>query len=154
MGRQFVVQQADDGGSDHGPIPDDTLLNATLMGTKIELKEFANEPNPVERMSWKFRVDDDPYLDKYVYGTTGTKLVNHANCKIYLWAQAVLDINPLPLDYGFQEEDLWNRPCRILVGAQPGKNKAGEDTIFNRVEDVMPAGKVVTAGASSLDDDF
>jgi hypothetical protein len=138
---EFVVQQAEESGIDAGPIPDDTMANATLMGTEIKETTFSGETEPTTRLQWKFRIDDDQYLDRYVWGSTGVKVVNHPNCKIYTWAQAVLGIDPLPLDYRFRQEDLWQRPCRILVGSRVGKDKkTNEDKTFNYVEDVLPVG--------------
>lgn len=138
---EFVVQQAEDSGVDAGPIPDDTMANATLMGTEVKETTFSGETEPTTRLQWKFRIDDDQYLDRYVWGSTGVKVVNHPNCKIYTWAQAVLGIDPLPLDYRFKQEDLWQRSCRILIGSREGKDKkSGEDKTFNYVEDVLPLG--------------
>jgi hypothetical protein len=143
MSHEFVVQDAEDGGVEAGPIPDDTMANATLIGTEIKEQTFPGESEPTPRMKWKFRIDDDAYLDRYVWGTTGVKIVNHPQCKIYNWAQAVLDITPLPLNYGFDQPDLWQRRCRVLIGAREGKDKkTGDPRVFNYVEDVLPAGPV------------
>jgi hypothetical protein len=155
MGREFIVQQAEDSGVESGPIPDDTILVATVMATKSRETTFPGETEPTERLNWKFRIDEEPYLDKYVYGDTGVKLVNHPSCKIYGWAQATLGINPLPLDYRFNEDDLWNRQVRVLVGAREGKDKkTNEDRIFNYVEDVLPVGPVATKGAFDESEPF
>jgi hypothetical protein len=151
---EFVVQQAEDAGVEYGPIPDDTILTATIIGTEKRMKQFPSDPQPVERLNWKFRIDEEPYLDKYVYGETGTKIVNHPSCKIYAWAQAVFDINPLPLDYSFDQPDLWNRTVRVLVGAREGKDKkTNEDRVYNYVEEVLPA-SATTASTSFADEPF
>lgn len=137
MADEFVVQDAGEGG-DFTTIPDDTMVNATLMSTERNMVVF--DDGPTERMRWKFRIDDEPYLDRYVFGASGTKLVNHPDCKIYTWAQAILNVKPLPLGYTFSQADLWNRPCRILIGVRQGKDKkTGEEKEFNYVEDVLPA---------------
>jgi hypothetical protein len=145
---EFVVQQAEDSGIDEGPIPDDTMATATLMATEIKEATFQGETEPTIRMRWKFRIDDQAYLDRYVWGSTGTKVVNHPNCKIYSWAQAVLGIDPLPLDYRFTQQDLWQRPCRILIGTREGKDKkTGADKTYNYVEDVLPMSSAATVPA-------
>jgi hypothetical protein len=141
MDFEFVVQQAEDTGVDVGPIPDDTMANATLIATEIKETTFPGESEPTTRMRWKFRIDDDEYLDRYVWGSTGVKVVNHPNCKIYTWASAVLGIDPLPLDYKFTQQDLWQRRARILIGTREGKDqKTNEAKTFNYVEDVLPVG--------------
>lgn len=148
---EFVVQQAEDSGVEYGPIPDDTILTATVMTTEIRDKTFSGET--VKRLNWKFRIDEDPYLDKYVYGETGTKVVNHPECRIYSWAQTVLGINPLPLDYRFRQADLWDRKVRVLVGAREGVDKkTNEPRTYNYVEDVLPVGE--TATGAFADDPF
>ncbi len=151
MGLQLIVEEAEElAGFDSGPIPDDTMLNATLLSTNVKMKQYRDEPAPVERLVWKFRIEDPPFFDKYIWGETGVKLVSHPNCKLYTWAKAMMGID-LPVGYQFEEEDLWRRPCRVLVSAREGKNKRGEDTTFNQVEEVLPAGPTATA---SDDDDF
>lgn len=154
---EFVVQAADDGGVEAGPIPDDTMVTAILMGTETNETTFPGESEPTTRMKWKFRIEEEPYLDRYVYGTSGIKIVNHPNCKIYTWAQALFNINPLPLDYRFKQHDLWQRPCRVLIGSREGKDKkTGETRIYNYVEDVLPVGatKPTTVFANTgLEDD-
>jgi hypothetical protein len=157
---EFVVQQAEDSGVDVGPIPDDTMANATLMGTEVKDTIFPGESEPTTRMRWKFRIDDDEYLDRYVWGSSGVKVVNHPHCKIYTWAQALLGIEPLPLDYRFTQQDLWQRRCRVLIGSREGKDKkTGEAKIFNYVEDVLPVGSsgpptYVPAGAATDEEPF
>lgn len=155
MGLEFVVRQAEDTGVDAGPIPDDTMANATLMSTEVKTTTFPGETQPTDRLRWKFRIDDDAYLDRYVWGTTGTDIVNHPNCKIYTWAQAVLGVDPLPLEYRFSEEDLWQRRCRILIGSREGKDKkTNEDRVYNYVEDVLPAGANPPPGPAEEDEPF
>jgi hypothetical protein len=156
---EFVVQQAEDSGVDEGPIPDDTMATATLMATEVNETTFPGESEPTTRMRWKFRIDDQEYLDRYVWGSTGVKVVNHPNCKIYTWAQAVLGIEPLPLDYKFTQQDLWQRQCRILVGTREGKDrKTNEDRTYNYVEDVLPIGTsaptYVRSGAPAEEEPF
>jgi hypothetical protein len=150
---EFVVQQAEESGLDFSIIPDDTMVNATVLGTERKVVEFKD--GPTERMTWKFRIDDEPYLDRYVFGSTGTKIVNHPDCKIYTWAQATLNILPLPVEYKFDQADLWNRSVRILIGVRDGKDrKTGEDRQYNYVEDVMPAGGGPATNVTAFDDDF
>ena len=150
---RFVVQEAE-GVIDTTPIPDDTMCTATLLGTSFKMRQYPDEPAPVERMVWKFRIEEPAeFFDRFVWGETGTKVTNHPSCRIYAWAAAVLGINPLPVEYGFDPEDLWHKQCRVLVGARPGKDKKGEDRIFNYVEDVLPISGVPAVAGINFDDD-
>jgi len=158
MGFEFVVQPADDSGVEAGPIPDDTVVSAMLMATETRETTFPGESEPTTRMRWKFRIEEEPFLDRYVWGSSGVKIVNHPHCKIYTWASALFGIDPLPLDYGFNQEDLWQRPCRVLIGTREGKDKkTGEDRTFNYVEDVLPVSAVAPVATyvedTGLEDD-
>jgi hypothetical protein len=121
------------------------LCNATLLSTKVALKQYQSEPAPVERVIWQFRIEDEPYFDKFVWGSTGTKVSNHPNCKIYAWSEALYGMN-LPPGYRIHLPDLWRRPCRVLIGARPGTNKKNEEQIYNFVEEVLPPGPVTDNG--------
>lgn len=148
---EFVVRPAEDSGVEAGPIPDDTTVTAILMATEISETTFPGESEPTTRMRWKFRIEEEPYLDRYVWGSSGVKVVNHPNCKIYTWAQALLGITPLPLDYRFKQEDLWQRPCRVLIGSREGKDKkTGEARTYNYVEDVMAVGAIGANGSNAF----
>jgi hypothetical protein len=160
MGLDLVVQEpAEEGGYDNTPIPDDTMVNATLLGTQVKSKQYKDEPAPVDRLVWKFRIEDPPYFDRYVWGETGVKLINHPNCKLFTWSQAVLGFD-LPVGYQFDTDDLDRRPCRILIGAREGTNKRNEPQTYNYVEEVLPAAADATApvgvaaGASDLEEPF
>lgn len=153
MGLSFTLDEPVEGAGDLEKIPDNTLVVATLMGTTVKRKTYRDEPEPVDRLLWKFRIDEGPYFDRLVWGETGVKLTNHPNCKLLTWSRAVLGFD-YPIGYQFEESDLWNRKCRILIGLRDGTNKAGEPTQYNYIEEVLSATAApATAGAPGAIDE-
>lgn len=145
---EFVVEEAAESSTDQ-PIPDDTMANATLLSTRKKMQTFDDEET--ERLVWQFRIEDPAYFDRYVWGSTGVKMVNHPNCKLYTWAQSMMGMT-LPVGYAFKAADMWRRPCRILIGAREGRNKRDEPTTYNFVEEVLPAS--AAPGAPDDAEDF
>lgn len=127
---------------DRGAIPEDTVLKATLVELKTKVKENKEKTEKYNRLDWKFRVDDpDSEWDgRVIYGDTAQTFVRHEGCKLYAWAQMLLGLE-FPPGFKFDDQMLPGNSCRIVVGARKyTKQGESEESVYNFVADVLPAG--------------
>lgn len=122
-------------------IPEDTILEATLLEIKEEEKPFKDDDGlPVVKLAWTFQVVHDG-LERKVWGETGRDFVQHPDCKFFTWTQEILGTE-LPRGFAIDTDNLIGEKCRLVIGVRSyiPKGKTEEDRKHvNFVADVMRA---------------
>lgn len=139
----------------HGPIPEDSIILAELLGCKIAEKPYYEDDGvtKVRKVEFKFKViDDRPDFEKwngtFIWGETPVRFNTHPECKLKNWAQALDGGIEYPAGYRLDTDILAGKQARIVVGYRTYKDKNGEEKERNFVQDVMPVRQ--TAGASAF----
>lgn len=134
------------------PIPavdeysDPTILNVEVE--KVELREINaayREKFNIEathEFNITFVIQDGPYKNRKIWGNAQA-LWYEGNCRLRLWAQAILGVDDFPEDYEFDSDHIVGHRCRVTV-----KNYTKKDgTVGESVADVRPARP--TSGATA-----
>lgn len=146
MGLVFELEESDFAGY----IDDGEIYNAQLVMTNVQERTFQGEPNPVQRLGFKFRIEsDDAHDGQDLWGETSTKFVNHPGCKLKSWAESLLG-QELPAGYRLDIDTLLDRRCRIIVEKREyADKKTGEQKTINRVREVHPTREAMVAMAEA-----
>ena len=124
-----------------GPIPEDSVLAARIVGIKQNKKPFQNEDgSDVWRMEFSFVIEDpdSPFDGTRIWGDTPTTFNSHPDCKLRAWAQEILGGIEMDPGYTLDTDSLIGMHCRVAVALKRYK-KDGEDKEHNFVRDVMRA---------------
>lgn len=106
-------------------------VNAVLAS--IEPHEFEWEGETINKLKWKFSVlDEGPWKDVTILGTTSTNFTAHPDCKAYNWASAIAG-HEFPAGHVFDTDEIVAMRCRILIGHKPDKT----GRVWMTVADVM-----------------
>lgn len=147
MGIDLVLEESDFAGY----IEDGTIYEATVLN--IGLRERKIRDEDVKRIEFKFRLNaDDAHDGQLIWGSTSTRFIDHPNCKLKNWAEALLG-RELPSGYRLNTDDLLERRCRVVISKREWTNKDGEEQVRNEVRDVIPT-KEVLAAMAAADDQF
>ena len=129
-----------------GYIDDGAVYTAMVVGIKVSDRTWTDpDGNVVKFLEWKFTlVTDDKFDGRDVWGRTTTKFTTNPNCKLYVWAEAILGIH-LPPRYRLDTDDLLDRQCRVEI-AREEYEKDGTTRETNKVRAVLPAiGSLIAA---------
>jgi hypothetical protein len=124
-----------------GPIDEDEILPARVVGVKIVTKPFKDEDgNEIQRVEFAFVVEapGSPYDGQRLWGDTSTTFSNNANCKLFAWSQEMLGME-LPSGYKLDTDLLVGQDCRVVVGRKEYE-KDGKQQVRNFVKDTIRAG--------------
>lgn len=151
MGLIFELEES----SFAGYIEDGEIYQAQLIANNVKDVQFPSEPEPVKRLGWKFRIISDDHHDgQDVWGETSTNFTINTNCKLYVWAEALLG-QQLPPGYRLDMDTLVDRTCRIIVGKREYTDKkTGEQKFVNFVKEVHPSREAMAAMAGGQDEPF
>jgi hypothetical protein len=125
-----------------GPIDEDEILAARLVGVKMVKKPFKDDDgNEIHRVEFAFVIETPggPFDGQKIWGDTSTVFSNNPNCRLYAWAQEILGIE-LPVGYDLDTEVLVSHDCRVVVGRREYQ-KDGKDQVRNFVKDVVRPAK-------------
>lgn len=135
MGLIFELEESASIGA---PIEDGSIYAARLVQASVKERKFRDNPEPVKRLNWKFRIESDDDQDgRDIWGETSTRFVAHPDCRLKAWAEALLGI-ALPAGYRLDTDTLLDRPCRLVIGRREYE-KDGETRSHNFVTEVHPA---------------
>lgn len=140
----FEMQEPSGGGSsDFKPIPEDTIVEGELLNVKVKEMPYKDDQgNAVERTEFEFVITEDGYDGRRLWGTTGTKLVDHPDCKLKAWSQEIFG-QEFPPNYRLDTDILIGKRARLVVGYREYTNKNGENKWANSVKDVIRARNTV-----------
>lgn len=145
----FEMQEPSSGGgtSDRQPIPEDTILEGELLNVRVKEMPYKDDDGkPVERTEFEFVITEDGYDGRRLWGTTGTKLVDHPDCKLKAWSQEVFG-QEFPPSYRLDTDILIGKRARLVVGYREYE-KNGEKRWTNTVKDVIRARNVVGSASN------
>lgn len=123
-----------------GPMADDDIHVAELTRTSFKNRKN-RDGEEYRRVLWRFSIiDSDGDQDgRIVYGETGDKLVDHPDCKLKCWSEAILGKQLTKAEVErFNTDDLNDMKCRIVIG-RDDYEKDGEQRTSYKVKDVLPA---------------
>ena len=127
-------------------IPEQTQLLAEIEECTARDSIFHEDNDPEKplrkEVSFKFKVIDDDYTGRVLWGTTTQSFVDHPNCKLRNWVQSILGVDELPPGFTFRPSRITGAICRVVV--EHGKPKA-DGTVRERVRTVLPATDDTTA---------
>jgi hypothetical protein len=125
-----------------GPIDDDEILPARVVGIKERIKPFKDDDgNEIKRVEFAFVIEtpEGSHDGQKLWGDTSTVFSNNPNCKLFAWSQEILG-QELPGGYALDTDTLVGQNCRVIVGLRKYE-KDGKEQTRNFVKDVVrPAG--------------
>lgn len=144
MGLTFEMEES----SFAGYIEDGEIYGAQLVGTNLKERKFPSEPEPVKRVGWKFRIEsEDGHDGQDVWGETSTRFVDHPECRLKTWSEALLG-QELPAGYRLDLDTLHDRKCRVIIGKREYV-KDGETKFHNFVREVHPTREAMASMAQN-----
>lgn len=137
----FTLEESDFAGY----LPDDTIVRAKVATVKLQEKPYTDDDgNKVTKVVFKFKINEpdgeyENWDGQDVYGETSTKFVDHPDCKLRSWAQAIL-AQEFPVKFRLDTDVLEGEECRIVLELNEWEDKkTAQQKQNNRVKDVMPA---------------
>lgn len=122
-----------------GYIDDGTIYGAKIRDVRLVEKPYKDaDGKPVKKIVFRFQLaTDDDHDGEDLYGETSTRFVNHPDCRLFAWSEAILGMR-LPPKYRLNTDDLIDRDCRVMVGKREYE-KDGMTKQHNSVRDVIPS---------------
>lgn len=145
---------------DFKPIPavddynDPTVLNVEV--TKVELREINEQYRQkynieaTHEFNITFKVLDGEFKNRLIWGNAQA-LWYEGNCRLRLWAQAILGVDDFPADYEFDSDHIVGHKCRVTVKNYTKKDGSMGEAVAD-VRPARPAPAGVGATQSTLDD--
>jgi hypothetical protein len=136
MGLKFTLEETNYAGL----IEEGSVYRAKLVDISEKTwtpREPGKEPNT--RVEFRFKLitdDDDPHDGEDIWGNTSDKFVDHPNCKLKSWSEAILGMK-IPPGYNLETDHLLSRECQVIIGVRQWVQN-GEQREKNVVRDVMP----------------
>ncbi len=136
-----------------GYLEDDSIVTATVVAVKTVEKPYKDDDgNPVKRVEFKFSISDGSAHDgTNVWGDTSTKFVQHPECRLRNWSQAILG-QELGVGYRLDTDLLVGHDCRINVGLKQYEQN-GQPKQRNFVKDVIPSAAAINAMRAAPDEE-
>ena len=139
-----------------GPIPEDEVLKASIVGIKVVTKPFKDDDGEdVKRVEFAFVVNDpgSQWDGQKLWGDTPTRFNDHPDCRLRAWAQEALGGSELPKGFKLDTDQLVGSQVRVVV-AQKTYTKDGQEKVRNYVKDLLRgSGGGATSTFAALDDD-
>jgi hypothetical protein len=121
------------------PIPEDTILAATIVAIREIKKDFKDGTGEQPRIEFKFKITAPGVWEgQTITGDLPDNLNDGEFNRFRQWCELLLGFE-IPLGYELDTDDLINKACRIVVGARNYINKNGEPDTWNSVEDLLQA---------------
>lgn len=141
----FEMQEpASSPGEERKKIDEDTIVEGELLAVKNKEMPYKDDNgNPVERTEFEFVITDEGFDGRRLWGTTGTKLVDHPDCKLKAWSQEIFG-QEFPPGYRLDTDILIGKRARLVVGYREYE-KNGEKRWTNSVKDVIRSRTAVGA---------
>lgn len=114
MGLTFQKEEAED----RPEITDDQKFLAVVKS--IEMKDKTDSKGEAyQQVEWKFElVDPDGDQDgRTIYGKTSPKFVDHPECRLKNWTEAVMG-EIFDIDYKIDMDDVLDRECVAVLGVR------------------------------------
>lgn len=149
-----ATQGASDGGQKkvYDPIPNNTMLNVAVEECGLrELKEEFRAKYKIEdthEINFKFRVLDGEYANRVMFASAKPYFNNSDNCRLRVWAEAILGKSLDPDSYEFDTDDLVGRHCQILVETKVKENGTTGNKVVQVVKSSNPQPAAAAAGNS------
>lgn len=151
MGDTFVLEEREEGS--FSVIPADTILEAEIESVKKIVKPFTDDNgDPVRRVEFAFRIIDDNFHGRKVWGDTPTTFTTHPDCKLRAWVQEALAVSELPKSFTFNTDSLQGEKVRVVVGVREWV-KDGETQQRNFVTDVLRSRDANSLPVNEFSDD-
>jgi hypothetical protein len=106
------------------PIPEvDDFGDPTVLNVEVEKvtlraidESFRSKYNieATHEFNFQFKVLDGDYKNRKIWGNAQA-LWYEGNCRLRLWAQAIMGVETFPDDYEFDSEHLVGQKCRVTV---------------------------------------
>lgn len=79
----------------------------------------ANNGDKYRQIEWKFELSDPDgdQDERTIYGKTSDKFVDHPDCKLKNWTEAILG-EILPIDERVDMDDVLDRECIAVIGVR------------------------------------
>lgn len=125
---------ADETGEGFSLIEDGTVLEAEVLSIEEKLMPFKDKDtgDDVFKLEFTFRIMQEPYENRRMWGQTSTNFARHPQCVLYSWTQEIIG-QELPSGFQLDTDALIGERCRIAVGVReyPDKKNPNEDGTFN-----------------------
>lgn len=137
-----------------GYIDDGTVYTAKIRDVSLLEKRYKDDDgNPVKKIGFRFQLNsEDDHDGEDLRGETSTRFVNHPDCRLFSWAEAILGMH-LPPKYRLNTDDLVDRDCRVMVGKREYE-KDGETKYHNFVRDVIPTRQAMASLTAAEQEPF
>lgn len=159
MGETYVLTPPGEGQEgEWTPIPDQASLRAKLLNAKkrtMPFKEYDSTEDAV-RIEWTFQIEEDgAFLNRKVKGLTGTKFVNHPDCRMYQWAKTLMGVETLPEGFQLDLDDLTGQAVVVQVNQKEGgpRKDGPGNYVNNNVIDVRPSRESVSVASSAASEE-
>jgi len=136
-------------------IPESTVVEAEVVDVKYRPlnEEFRRKwnVNDTHEVSFHFKVLEEPFAGKHVWGAAKPKLNDSSKCRLRLWIQALLGIDSLPESYDLKADDdgLFNDftglRCRLMVEHKQVKKGTPDEYTRENVTQVIRSATPVEA---------
>lgn len=112
---------ASSGGSD---TPEEIIPNGIYLAVLEDAKErdsnfLVNKDKPElgkeREINYKFKIIDERYPDRVVWGTTPTWFTLSEKCKFRNWVQEILNVDELDEGFDFELEQLFDMPVNVQI---------------------------------------
>lgn len=150
MSEMFVLEESDPTDEKTYPVIDEgTILEAEITKVQKIVKPFKDDDgNPVVRVEFSFKIVDEKYTGKFLWGETPTTFTTHPDCKMRAWVQEILAVNELAKDFKFDTDSIVGSRCRVVVGLREWADKTtGEIKQRNFVSDVIRSREAIANSA-------
>lgn len=126
----------------YDPIPEDTIIEATLVSVDVRPHPFFKDDNGDAEMKVNFEFNFEYNGEKRkLWGETPTTFTTHPDCKLRNWVQQILGGGELPAGFKLNTDTLKDNKVRIVVGYRDwmSKDTPPVKKWRNEVKDVMHA---------------
>lgn len=84
-------------------LPDGAIVSAEVV--RCTIKNAPPWEDYLEEVSFGFRVIDEEYRNRWLWGGVEARLEDDPSCTLAQWLKSIMGINSLPADFEFIEEE-------------------------------------------------